>query len=92
MLIDTRDWRPEPEPEGDRPPAGAGARGLLGRVPWRGLAWPGAFAGLLVVAAEVDGFAGYAIFLVDIAVGSWRLDRWAQRLQFGRSGDSGAWY
>jgi hypothetical protein len=89
MLIDTRDWGPQPEPEDDRP---AGERRLLGRVPWRGLACPAAFAGLLVVAAEVDGFAGYAIFLVDIAAGSWRLDRWAQRLQFGRSGDSGAWY
>jgi len=92
MLIDTRDWKPDPEDEGEEPGAGPSAPGLLRRAPWRAFAWPAGFAGLLVVAAQVDGVAGYAIFLVDIALGSWRLDRWAGRLQVGRPGDSGAWY
>lgn len=85
MLIDTRGWEPEPGDERDR-------RRSLPHVPWRPFAWIAAFCWLLVIAAEVDGFAGYGIFLVAISLGSWRLERWAGHWEPGRSGDSGAWY
>ena len=84
MLVETRGWEPWDEDEPVDPPR---PRGL-----WRPLAWITAFIWLLVIALEVDGFAGYGIFLVAIALGSWRLDRWAGKLEFGRKGDSGAWY
>ncbi len=84
MLIDTRGW--EPEDDGDE------QRRSLPHVPWRPFAWIAAFAWLLVIAAKVDGFAGYGIFLLAISLGSWRLERWARQLEFGRAGDSGAWY
>jgi hypothetical protein len=83
MLIDTRGWEPEDEDEHRR---------SRPHVPWRPFAWVAALLWLLVIAAEVDGFAGYGIFLLAIALGSWRLERWAGRLESGRAGDSGAWY
>ena len=91
MLIDTRGWEFGPEPEDDREPLAGAARRSRLHVPWRPFAWIAAFAWTLVIAAAVDGFAGYAIFLVAIAVGSWRLERWAAGWEVGRSGDSGAW-
>lgn len=83
MLIDTRGWEPEDEDEHRR---------SLPHVPWRPFAWIAAFIWLLVIAAEVDGFAGYGILLLAVALGSWRLERWAGRWESGRPGDSGAWY
>jgi hypothetical protein len=83
MLIDTRGW----EPEGDAAPRRRPHR----YVPWRPFAWIAAFAWLLVIAAEVDGFAGYGILLLAVALGSWRLERWAASWEVGRAGDSGAW-
>lgn len=82
MLIDTRDWEPEGE---DR------HRRSLPHVPWRPFAWIAAFLWLLVIAAEVGGFAGYGIVLLAVSLGSWRLERWAGSWQLGRAGDSGAW-
>lgn len=82
MLIDTRGWEPEDEREDRR---------ALPHVPWRPFAWIAAFLWLLVIAAEVDGFAGYGILLLAVALGSWRLERWAGHWQMGRPGDSGAW-
>ena len=82
MLIDTRGWEPEGEAEKRRP---------LPRVPWRPFAWLAAFLWLLVIAVEVNGFVGYGIFLLAVSIGSWRLERWARRFEFGRAGDSGAW-
>jgi len=83
MLIDTRAWAEEDqgEPRRSRP-----------NVPWRPFAWVAAFLWLMVIAAEVNGFAGYGIFLLAIALGSWRLERWAGSWESGRAGDSGAWY
>lgn len=83
MLIDTREWEPEEHDRQRRPRP---------HVPWRPFAWIAAFAWLLVIAAEVDGFAGYGIVLLAVALGSWRLERWAGRWEIGRAGDSGAWY
>ena len=84
MLIDTRGWEPEEDDD----------RRLRARphVPWRPFAWVAAFFWLLAIAAEVDGFAGYGIFLLAITLGSWRLERCARRWELGRAGDSGAWY
>jgi hypothetical protein len=90
MLIDTRGWEPEDEDEGAHVAASAGRS--LPHLPWRPFAWIAGFAWLLVIAAEVNGFAGYGIFLLAIALGSWRLERWAGRWELGRPGDSGAWY
>ena len=84
MLIDTREWESEDsddEQRGSRP-----------HVRWRPFAWIAAFIWLLVIAAEVDGFAGYGIFLLAITLGSWRLERAAGHWKSGRAGDSGAWY
>jgi hypothetical protein len=85
-MLDLREWEPW-EPEDEEAP-----RRPRRHLPWRPFAWIAAFFWLLVIAAAVDGFAGYGIFLVAIAAGSWRLERWAARWEFGRSGDSGAWY
>jgi hypothetical protein len=82
MLIDTRGWEPEDEDE---------QRRALPHL-WRPLAWIAGFIWLLVIAAEVDGFAGYGIFLLAVALGSWRLERWAGHWESGRPWDSGAWY
>ncbi len=90
MLIDTRGW--EPEDEGERIDAAAGAGRSRPHLPWRPFAWIAAFAWLLVIAGAVGGFAGYCILLFAIALGSWRLERWAGNLEMGRAGDSGAWY
>ncbi|MBW3607381.1 MAG: hypothetical protein KY463_03335 [Actinobacteria bacterium] len=84
MLIDTRGWEPEDEDDAER-------RRSLPHVPWRPFAWLAAFLWLLVIAAEVDGFAGYGIVLLAVALGSWRLERWAGHWELGRAGDSGAW-
>ena len=84
MLIDTRGWEPEDNDDAQRRP--------LPDVPWRPLAWIAAFIWLLVIAAEVDGLAGYGILLLAITLGSWRLERAAGHWQSGRAGDSGAWY
>lgn len=89
MLIDTRGWDPGPEPE---PEDEGEHRRSVPHVAWRPLAWIAAFIWLLVLAAELDGFAGYGVFLLAIALGSWRLERWAARWEVGRAGDSGAWY
>ncbi|MEA2156533.1 MAG: hypothetical protein QOE11_2673 [Solirubrobacteraceae bacterium] len=88
MLIDTRGW----EPEDEQRPAAPSASRSLPHLPWRPFAWIAVFAWLLVIAAAVDGFAGYGIFLLAIALGSWRLERSVGRWELGRSGDSGAWY
>lgn len=77
LLIDTR------EPEEPRRP--------LPDVPWQPFAWAWVFAALLVLALEVGGFPGYLIVLVAVGLGSWRLSRWADGFQYGRTGDSGAW-
>jgi hypothetical protein len=89
MLIDTRGWEPEPDPDAE--PEDEHRRSLP-HLPWRPFAWIAAFAWLLVIAAAVDGFAGYGVFLVAIALGSWRLERSAAHWGVGRPGDSGAWY
>ena len=87
MLIDTRGWDPDHEADGDD----RRRRRSLPRVPWRPFAWIAAFLWLLVIAAEVGGFPGYGIVLLAVALGSWRLERWAGSWQLGRVGDSGAW-
>ena len=83
MLIDTRGWEDEDDDE---------PRRSRRRVPWRPFAWIAAFLWLLVIAAEVGGFAGYGIVLLAVTLGSWRLDRWAAGWELGRAGDSGAWH
>ena len=87
MLVDTRGWEDEDEDEDENE-----SRRSLPHVPWRPFAWIAAFLWLLVIADSVGGFAGYGIVLLAIALGSWRLERWARRWEFGRAGDSGAWY
>ncbi|HUR84530.1 MAG TPA: hypothetical protein VMY78_04235 [Solirubrobacteraceae bacterium] len=90
MLIDTRGW--DPEDAGERSDVAASANRSRPHLPWRPFAWIAAFAWLLVIAGAVGGFAGYGILLLAVALGSWRLERWAAHLEMGRPGDSGAWY
>jgi len=84
MLVEGSSWRPEPDPEPDR-------RTRLPHVPWRPVAWIALFCWVLFAAGEVGGLAGYLLVLLAIALGSWRLDRWASRWELGSASDSGAW-
>lgn len=83
MLVDGSSWEPDPEPEP--------SRRRLPHLPWRPFAWVAAFLWLLVLAGRVGGFAGYALLLFAVGLGSWRLDRWAARWEWGQAGHSGAW-
>jgi hypothetical protein len=64
-------WEPEPDPPPRR------------RLPIRALAWVAAWCWLLAAAGLVDHalgpLAGYVALLVVIAVGAWRVERWAAR-------------
>ena len=80
MLIDTRGWEPDP-PE----------RRRLPHIPWQPFAWVWGFVFLLALALEIGGFPGYLVVLLAVALGSWRLGKWADGLTYGRAGDSGAW-
>jgi len=75
-LIHEGQWRPPDEPSEPR-------RDGSWHVPWRGLGWAGAFGGLMaavpVVEHRVSGLAGYGVLLGAVALGAWRLDRWAGR-------------
>ena len=72
----------DPRPGGgdDEPVA---RRRRLPVLPWRPFAWFAAFCWLLFAAGQVGGLAGYALLLVAIAVGCWRLDRWLARQYWG---------
>jgi hypothetical protein len=71
------------EPRDPGPPSPRRRRRPLPHIPWRPFAWFAAFCWLLFVAGRVDGLAGYAIVLVAIAMGSWRLDRWLSKQYWG---------
>ena len=71
------DWRPwddSPEPSPHH----------FWRVPWRLVSrvalWvaivSGMFAAVPLVDREIGDLAGYALILVTVAVGVWRIDRW----------------
>ena len=83
MLVEGSSWKPDPpEPRRRRP---------LPRPPWRPFAWLALVLWLLVLAAEVGGLAGYGLVLAAVSLGSWRLDRYAARWEWGHAGNSGAW-
>ncbi len=84
MLVEGSSWN-------DEPPEPPPARRPLPRPPWRPFAWIAAFLWLLMLAGEVGGLGGYLLVLLAVAVGSWRLDRWAARWEWGHAGHSGAW-
>ena len=86
MLVEGSSWGPEPDPD-----EGSGRRWELPHLPWRPFAWFAAFCWALFAAGQVGGLAGYLLVLAAVALGSWRLDRWAARWEFGSAGDSGAW-
>ncbi len=86
MLVEGSSWRPEPDPD-----PGPGRSWSLPRVPWRPFAWFAAFCWALFAAGQVGGLAGYLLVLVAVGVGSWRLNRFAERWEWGSAGDSGAW-
>jgi hypothetical protein len=44
-------------------------------MPWRLLVWIAALVSMFAVSRVVGGGAGYALMLVAVAVGSWRLER-----------------
>jgi hypothetical protein len=75
-LVHARDWEPPDDMPAPRPRA-------PWHVPWRGLAWLAALLGLLflapVAARAFGGGAGYAVILLAVTVGLWRLDRWCSR-------------
>jgi hypothetical protein len=73
----------DPRPGGgDEHAAHARAR-RLPVLPWRPFAWFAAFCWLLFAAGQVGGLAGYALLLLAIAVGGWRVDRWLARQYWG---------
>ena len=82
MLVEGSSWEPDPPPQ---------PRRRLPRPPWRPFAWIAAFLWLLALAGEVGGLAGYGLLLVAVGLGSWRLDRYAARWEWGHAGNSGAW-
>ena len=82
MLVEGGSWEPEPPPE---------RRRRLPHVPWRPFAWIAAFLWLLYLAGAIGGLPGYAVLLFAVGLGSWRLNRWAERWEWGHAGNSGAW-
>jgi hypothetical protein len=75
-LVHARDWEPPYDIPAPRPRA-------AWEVPWRGLAWLAAVLGLLflapIAARAFGGGAGYAVILLAVTAGLWRLDRWCSR-------------
>ena len=85
MLVEGSSWRPDPEPAPEPAPR------RLPRIPWQPFAWFAAFCWLLYGAGAIGGMAGYGLVLLAVAVGSWRLNRYAARWEWGSASDSGAW-
>ncbi len=70
---------PDPGP-GAQPPPGPRR---VPHLPWRPFAAFALWCWLFVLAGAVDGLAGYALVLVALALGCWRLDRWLGRQYWG---------
>jgi hypothetical protein len=53
------------------------------RVPWSVLAWVAVWWTLLLLAPvagrELGDGVGYLVLIVDVSLGSWRLNRWTSR-------------
>lgn len=81
MLLLIHDPSPDDDDDGDAAPARPRRR--LPLVPWRPFAWVAAFCWMLFAAGELGGLPGYAVLLLAIAVGGWRLDRWLARQYWG---------
>ena len=66
---------PEEEPEARRQ--------RQWRVPWRPLAWLGAFCWLMalvpVITQAFGGLAGFGVLMAAVVLGYWRIDRWCSR-------------
>jgi len=75
-LVHENRWQP-PDDAPEPPPR------TTWRVPWRELIWLVAVFGLLgfssVAGHALGGLAGYAVLMVAVALGLWRLDRWCAR-------------
>lgn len=78
-LVRSSDWEPPPPPE---PPRDRGWH-----VPWRAVAWVATWWALLLavpIAGHAVGQLGaYALLLLVLALGLWRLDRWCARQYWG---------
>ena len=86
MFVEGGSWRPDPEPPPEPEP-----RRSLPHVPWPPFAWFALFCWVLVGAAELGGVLGYGVVLLAVGLGSWGLNRYAARWEWGSAGDSGAW-
>jgi hypothetical protein len=75
-LVHGSGWEP---PEETPPPSGRRSW----HVPWRPLAWLAAWCWLLALVPVVDdalgALAGYAMLLLAVALGFWRVERWCAR-------------
>lgn len=86
MFVEGGSWEPDPDPAPEPAP-----RRSLPHVSWQPFAWFAAFCWVLVGAGALGGFAGYALVVVAVGAGSWGLNRYAERWEWGSPGDSGAW-
>jgi hypothetical protein len=76
-LVRDPDRRPE-RPDGDER-----RRAPWPRPPWQPFAWVAVLCWMTWLAKELDGLAGYVVFLVALSIGCWRLDRWLGSLYWG---------
>jgi uncharacterized membrane protein len=60
-------------------------------VPLRPFAWIALFCGCSRSPQKSVALPDYGIVLLAVALGSWRLERWAGHWAYGRPWDSGAW-
>jgi hypothetical protein len=75
-LVRSNEWGPPDDMPAPR-------RGRRWHVPWRPLAWLAVFCGLMavvpVVAHAFGGLAGYALLLLAVTLGLWRVEHWCAR-------------
>ena len=83
-LVRASEWEPPEDLPPPRPEA-------TWSVPWRALAWVAAVTALLFLAPVAGqtfgGLAGYAILLLGVALGFWRMECWCARQYWRGLGD-----
>jgi hypothetical protein len=84
-LVHDNRWQ-GPPPDDGPPPRDDGAPTRPERhwhLPWRSLAWVAVWCWLMalvpVVSGAFGGLAGFAVLILAVGLGLWRLDRWLAR-------------